>query len=217
MGSKRVSRKSLVIASVVIVMTAVLLIPIFSPRYQAFLSQAVGEHPAYAFLIVVFARFLAIVIAPLPGQPVAFVSLAVMPWKEAWLANLIGADLGALVAFMIARKFREPAVAHFTGLAKMHAFEDAISRRAKFWGFLGLRIAAASALDFFSYAAGLSKVSFRIFALATVLADIPITFAFFYLGGIAARFGMYFMIGFMALFMVAAAVFARQYEKGKIL
>ena len=200
-------------AAAAILMTAVCLVLVFSGRYQAILSQAVTDYPKLAFFIVVLARFLAIVIAPLPGQPVAFVSLAVMPWQEAWLANFIGADLGAIIAFLIARKFREPVAARFTGLSQLHGFEGTISNRTKFSGFLGLRIAAAPALDFFSYAAGLSKVSFRLFAVVTVLVDIPISFAFFYFGSIAARFGVYFMLAFIVLFAVVTGIFARQYMK----
>lgn len=215
MGNRELPRERIFIAAAGILMAAVFLIPVFSGKYQALISAAVKDQPALAFAIVVFARFLAIVVAPLPGQPVAFTSLAVMPWWEAWLANLIGADVGAIVAFLIARKFREPLVERFAGLKKIHAFEDSLSRRNKFWGFVGLRIAAAAALDFFSYAAGLSKISFGVFAFVTVLVDIPITFAFFYLGGIAAQYGMYVMIGFMAIFMIASAIMAMR-QKGKI-
>ncbi len=213
MINKKFSREQVIITIAAIGMIVVAFVLIFSERYHAILAQAVIDQPQLAFFIVAFARFLAIVIAPLPGLPVAFVSLTVMPWQEAWLANFIGADVGAIVAFLIARKFREPVAARFTGLARLHVFEDAISRRAKFWGFVGLRIVAASALDFFSYAAGLSKVSFRVFATVTILVDIPISLAFFYFGGIAARFGVYFMLASILLFGVATSMIMKQYMK----
>ncbi len=212
---EKFSRERILITAASVLIVVVALILIFSGRYQAVLAQAVMGYPHLAFFIVAFARFLAIVIAPLPGMPIAFVSLTVMPWHEAWLANLIGADVGAIVAFMIARKFREPVAARFTGLAQLHAFEGAISHRKKFWGFVGLRIAAASALDFFSYAAGLSKVSFRLFVAVTVLVDIPITFVFFYFGGIAARFGVYFMLAFIVIFWIASGILMQQYRNKK--
>lgn len=189
------------------------LVPIFSTKYQVLVAGAIALHPMQAFFIIAFARFLAIVIAPLPGMPIAFMSMAVMPWREAWLANFAGADIGAIVAFLIARKFREPVAARFAGLRNLHAFETALSGRTRFWGFVGLRIVAASALDFFSYAAGLSKIPFWTFAAATVLADIPISFAFFYFGGIAAQYGVYIMAGFIALFMVIGGIAARRYTK----
>lgn len=206
-------REKIVIAVAGIVMTAFFLVPVFSSRYQQSIAEAVAANPTGAFLIVAFARFLAIVVAPLPGQPVAFMSMAVMPWWQAWLANFTGADIGAIVAFLIARKFREPVAARFTGLQNLHTFEAALSGRTRFWGFLGLRFAAAGALDFFSYAAGLTKISFRVFLLATVLADIPITLAFFYFGGKAAQYGVYIMLAFIALFMVASALIGRYVMK----
>ena len=208
-----IRREKIVIAAAGIAMAVIFLVPVFSGKYQALVAAAVAANPMYAFFIVAFARFLAIVVAPLPGLPVAFMSMTVMPWWQAWLANLAGADIGAIVAFLIARKLRAPVAARFAGLANIHKFEEALSGRTRFWGFLGLRLAAASALDFFSYAAGLTKISFPVFVLATVLADIPITFAFFYFGGMAARYGVYFMLFFIALFMIVSGVISRQYIK----
>src|SRR3989344_5382101 len=214
MGSnKNISREKVLMTAAGIVMAVVFLVPVFSGKYQALVAAAVATNPMHAFFIVAFARFLAIVIAPLPGQPVAFMSMAVMPWWQAWFANFAGADIGAIVAFLIARKFRAPVAARFTGLANLHAFESALSQRTRFWGFLGLRFVAAGALDFFSYAAGLTKISFRTFVLATVLADIPITLAFFYFGGMAAQYGVYIMVTFIALFMVVSAVMGRYFIK----
>ena len=215
MNNKNVSREKVLMAVAGIIMAAVFLIPVFSGKYQTLVAAAVTANPMYAFFIVAFARFLAIVIAPLPGQPVAFMSMAVMPWWQAWAANFIGADVGAVVAFLIARKFREPVAARFTGLADLHKFEAALSGRTRFWGFLGLRFVAAGALDFFSYAAGLTKIPFRVFLLATLLADIPISLAFFYFGGMAAQYGVYIMVAFIALFMVASALMGSYVIKEK--
>ena len=206
-------RERLLIIIISIFIIVFSLVPIFSTNYQSLVAHAIALHPMQAFAIIAFARFLAIVIAPLPGMPIAFMSMAVMPWHEAWLANFVGADSGAIIAFLIARKFREPVAARFTGLRNLHTFEKALSGRTRFWGFLGLRIAAASSLDFFSYAAGLSKIPFWIFAAATVLADIPITFAFFYFGGMAAQYGVYIMVSFIVLFMVVSGIITRRYIK----
>jgi len=209
MEPRQISREKALVGAAGIIMAVLFLIPVFSSKYQALLTAYVAAQPAYAFITVAIARFLAIVIAPLPGQPVAFMSIAVMPWQWAWLANLIGADCGAIVAFLIARRFREPVAARFTGLKDLHAFEKALSGRMRLWGFVGLRFATAGALDFFSYAAGLSTVSFRIFLFATLLADIPITFIFFYFGGMAARYGAYVMIAFIVLFMLTSATLGK--------
>ena len=206
-------RERLLLAVAGIAILVFSLVPVFSTKYQALVADAIALHPMQAFFIIAFARFLAIVVAPLPGMPIAFMSMAVMPWHEAWLANFAGADSGAIVAFLIARKFREPVAARFTGLKNLHKFETALSGRTRFWGFLGLRIAAASALDFFSYAAGLSTIPFWTFIAATVLADIPITLAFFYFGGMAAQYGIYIMAVFIAIFMGTAALLGKKYIK----
>lgn len=181
-------------------------LPIFSTEYLNQVVDFIKIYPVAAPLVIIFFRFIGIVLAPLPGAPISFASIAVLPWWEAWIYNLIGAEFGVITAFLIARKFREPVVARFAPLQKVHKWQDKISQKNQFWAFVGLRLAALVAFDFVSYAAGLSKLRFISFLLACLLIDVPSSFLFFFFGGIAFQYSIYLFIGLIVSFLVSVLV-----------
>jgi len=67
-------------------------------------------------------------------------------------------------------------------------------------------------VDFLSYAAGLSKISFRNFLVASVSVDAVVSLAFFYLGSKAFAYGVYFGLIFIALLGVLF-IFAKYSKK----
>ena len=188
------------------IITVFFMLPVFSSDYLQRVTDFIKLYPTAAPVIVIFFRFLGIVLAPLPGAPVSFASIAVLPWWQAWLYNLIGAELGAITAFYIARKFREPVVARFAPLQKIHEWQGQISKKRQFWGFVGFRLTALAVFDFVSYAAGLSKLPFVSFIFASLLIDIPASFVLFFFGGIAFRYSIFLTVVFIIIFAVAASV-----------
>ena len=188
------------IAGIVIVIT--FLLPIFFIDSQQYIIDLIEKFPYLAPLVIIVFRFLGVVLAPLPGAPIAFASIAVLPWYEAFIWNFIGIESGAIVAFLIARKFREPVVAHFVPLEKIHKWQDKISHKKQFWSFTGFRVMTLLAFDFVSYAAGLTELPFRTFLMATFLIDIPVNFIFFYLGGFAIKYSLLFFAVFVFMFMM---------------
>lgn len=195
-----------------VVITALFLPAIFSPAYKEQTAYLIQNYPLFAPLTIVFFRFIGVVLAPLPGSPTAFASMALLPWPEAFLYNFIGSELGAIVAFAIARRFREPVVEYVAPLKKVHEWQDKISGKGQFWGFVGLRVLSVTAFDFVSYAAGLSKLSFRTFLFASLLVDVPVSLLFFYLGGLAVEYSVFLFAAFTAIF-VAALLIGFVYEK----
>lgn len=200
------SKKNLLWLIPATVIAVVFSIPIFSAEYLNRVVDFINIYPVAAPIVIIFFRFIGIVLAPLPGAPISFASIAVLPWWEAWIYNFIGAELGVITAFLIARKFREPVVARFAPLQKVHEWQGKISERQQFWSFVGLRLATFVAFDFVSYAAGLSKLRFSSFVLACLLIDIPAGFIFFYFGGIAFQYSVYLFIGFVISFLAAVLV-----------
>jgi len=189
-----------------VIVTIFFLLPIFFGDYQEFAVGLIQSHPYLAPSLIIFFRFLAVVAAPLPSAPIAFASMALLPWYEAWGYNSLGNWLGVIVAFFIARRFREPVVSHFAPLERVHRWQERVSQRRQFWAFTALRAASVLALDFVSYAAGLTKMSFKTFFFATLLVDIPIGFLFFYLGGVAVKYGV-FLLGIFAILFIITAIF----------
>ena len=178
---------------------AVFLLPFVLPDYRMFLERIIRTYPASAPLVIITTRFIGFVIAPISGSPVMFASIALLPWPQAFLYNFIGSYLGGLTAFFIARHYRERVVSYFAPLERIREWQSRVSARRQFWAFVGLRFVSASAADFVSYAAGLTSLPARSYILATLLVDLPIMFAFFYLGGIAIR---YSLVAFFAFALI---------------
>lgn len=189
-----------ILASAVIAL--LFFLPFAVPDYREFVERAIRDHPYAAPFVVIFFRFIGVVFAPISGAPVTFASIALLPWWQAWLYNVMGAFGGIFTAFFIARKFREPVVRHFAPLKKIHDWEEKISAKKQFWGFVALRFAGLSVFDFVSYAAGLSKLPFRTYFLTTFIVDLPLSALFFYIGGIAIQYSLYVTGFFVLLFLL---------------
>lgn len=187
----------------------IFLAPLASFNSREYIGNLLQAYPYLAPLIVIGVRFITIVIAPLPGIPVSFASIAFLPWQEAWLYNIIAVELGSVCAFFIARRFREPVVARFASVRQVHEWQKTVSDRTQFWAFAALRFLSVSAFDFVSYAAGLTAISFRTFIIASLLVDIPVSFVFFYAGGRALSYSAYIFGAFAVLFFITAFVLQR--------
>lgn len=194
-----------------ILITIFFLLPILSPYFRESFLAIISNYPFAAPLTIIIFRFLGVVIAPLPGLPVAFASITLLPWWEAWLYNITGTLSGAIVAFGIARRYRERVVAYVAPLQKVHEWQNRISPKKQWWAFVGLRFVSLSMFDFVAYGAGLSKIPFRAYASTLLIIDIPVSMAFFYFGGIAIRYSVYVFVGFTLLF--ALTLCWSQYSK----
>src|SRR3990167_11034387 len=182
------------------------LLPLVSHNYQEYAVGLIHTYPYLAPLLIIGFRFIGMVLAPLPGAPIAFSSMALLPWHEAWFYMFVGKEGGVVAAFYIADIFREPVVANFVPLEKIHRWQEQVSARKQFWAFAGLRLFSILAFDFVSYAAGLSKLSFKTFISATLLVDIPIGLLFFYLGGVAVKYSILFFGAFAVILVVGALI-----------
>jgi len=170
--------------TLVLTAIAVILFLTFVPQYQAQLIDLTKSHPFLAPFIIISWRIIAIIIPPLPGGILSFAFVPIIGWFWAYVYSEIGVLIGTSLAFFIARKFREPVASRFVPIQSLHIWEEKLSSKKEFFAFLGLRIAAASVMDFISFAAGLSKMSYKKFILATFIAELPLL-AWYYFGEVA--------------------------------
>jgi uncharacterized membrane protein YdjX (TVP38/TMEM64 family) len=135
----------------------------------------------YGPLLLMALMALAIVFNPLPSAPVALVAGAVYGHTYGTIYIVVGAELGAIAAFFIARIAGHELASKYLGrnlslgrFGSQNALTAIvfISRLIPFMSF-----------DLVSYAAGLTSIRFWRFALATLLGLIPISFALAHLGG----------------------------------
>lgn len=116
----------------------------------------------------------AVVISPIPSAPIAVAAGSAYGHFWGTIYALVGAEFGALIAFEIARRLGGAKVSRWIGTRAMPP---------ELSGQLGLsalvftaRLLPAISFDVVSYAAGLTPLRRRWFALATALGMIPATF-----------------------------------------
>lgn len=134
------------------------------------LQQAIQDSGPLGPLVFAFFLLISVVIPPLPTRPLVF-SAGVLfdPW---WglLLSLAALTAGAAVNFALARSFGK----HW--LKNKPDFKDYLKQielLGAWQAIVLLRLFAGFTFDWFSYLAGLLRVRFRVFILATVAGTTP--------------------------------------------
>ncbi len=132
-------------------------------------------------LLVIGLMILAIVLNPLPSAPIALASGAVYGHTMGTFYVLAGAEIGAVIAFMIARltgfQLMKKHIGKYWSLNRFTTQNSLmaiifISRLIPFLSF-----------DLISYGAGLTPITLWRFALATLLGLVPASFLLAHFGG----------------------------------
>ena len=145
------------------------------------LTRKVQNLGFFGPLLLITLMTLAIVFSPLPSAPVALAAGAIYGHTNGTIYIVIGAELGAIIAFQIARITGHERASKYLGsnfslgrFGSQNALTSIvfISRLIPFMSF-----------DLVSYAAGLTPIKFWRFASATLLGLIPVSFALAHMGG----------------------------------
>lgn len=138
-----------------------------------------GNHTVVGPLLLVVWRVAGTIFPFFPAGIVSFAVVPIFGWLNTYIYTLIGIVIGTSIAFFLARIFREHLVERFIPLKKIHKLQDEISKKKEFMAIVVLRLFTVPVMDFSSYIAGLTKISYRKFLLATILASIPDIFIFY--------------------------------------
>jgi len=154
-------------------------INVFTREGLETLVKALGWRGPLFYTIIIA---LAVVISQIPGVPLAIAAGALWGPVPAGIYSVIGAFIGGMVAYFLARTLGRSAMKALTG--KVVIFSSERGER-----YLGLiifitRLLPVLSFDIISYAAGLSGLSAPIYALATLLGVIPSTFLLTFLGSV---------------------------------
>ena len=131
-------------------------------------------------VLVVVLMTVAIVASPLPSAPVALAAGAAYGHTLGTILVVLGAELGALVAFLLARGLGRPFVERHLGEKLGTGFLG--SQNTLTFLVFGSRLLPFLSFDMISYAAGLSKLHLWRFAVATLAGIIPASFLLAHLG-----------------------------------
>jgi len=151
-----------------------------------YLQQTILAYGPMGPIIFIMLMASAIIISPIPSLPLAAAAGIVWGPVLATFYAVIGAEIGAIVAFLIARHLGRK------GIEKMFkkdiAFCDKCNDKSLFWIILVARLFPFFQFDIISYGAGLTNMKLKSFAIATFIGMIPMTYVF-------ASFGRNILIG----------------------
>ena len=123
---------------------------------------------------------MAIVFNPIPSAPIALVSGAIYGHTWGTVYIIIGALIGAIIAFFIARLAGKEIVSCFTGKISVPSWIG--SQNSMTITVLLSRLVPFISFDLISYAAGLTSIKLWRFALATLVGLMPASFLLAHFG-----------------------------------
>jgi len=136
-------------------------------------------------VIVVAALYVLACLLLLPGSILTLVTGFLFGVPMGTLAVSLGANLGACAAFLVGRTIaRNWIVGKISGNPKFVALDEAVAKEA-FKIVLLLRLSPVFPFNILNYALGLTKVSFRDYALATLIGMLPESLMLVYIGSAA--------------------------------
>jgi len=155
---------------------------------------------SYGFWAPVASCFLMILqalVAPVPSFLITFANGLAFGVFWGWMLSLLGHVLAAAVCFWISRSLGRVPVEVLVGRTGLQSADRWFARWGMYAVFVG-RLVPGVAFDVISYAAGLTRMRFRNFLVATALGILPQTFLYSYLGRQAPEY--------VALFLVTSAL-----------
>ncbi len=141
----------------------------------------ISLHAWLGGLLYVALLAVSVVLLPLSSLPLLPLAAKIFGVVPAALLSVAGWWIGSLIAFELARLGRHQ-LERITSLAAVDRLEEQIPHDVGFWGIVVLRMILPT--DVVSFALGLLKhLTFRTYALATLLGILPFSFVWSYAGG----------------------------------
>ena len=131
-------------------------------------------------VLVVALMTVAIVASPIPSAPIALAAGAAYGHSFGTILVVFGAELGAIIAFLLARGLGRPFVERSVGKKLSTGFLG--SQNTLTFLVFSSRLLPFLSFDMISYAVGLSKLHFWRFSVATLAGIIPASFLLAHLG-----------------------------------
>jgi uncharacterized membrane protein YdjX (TVP38/TMEM64 family) len=155
------------------------------------------------------------VLAATVGLPITVLSIvggALFGAARGFVLAWIGAMLGTLTAYALARSIGERSTRRFLG---RHHLLDRLRKRSDFWALVRLRVLPVAPFAVLDYVAGLLGVSLRALLLASAVGVLPTVAAYTYAGaelvrGLEqaeeARFRAFWIAGAVTLVMICVSL-----------
>ena len=159
-----------------------------------------------------FLMVLQALVAPVPSFLITFANGLAFGVFWGWLLSLFGHVLAAAVCFWISRSLGRVPVEVLVGKTGLQSADRWFARWGMYAVFAG-RLIPGVAFDVISYAAGLTRMRFRNFMVATTLGIFPQTFLYSYLGHGAPEYVTLFLVTSTLVVVGVVAVAAIRYRR----
>jgi uncharacterized membrane protein YdjX (TVP38/TMEM64 family) len=144
------------------------------------LTQQLNDAGPFAPLLLIGSMAVAVVIPPIPSLPLDLAAGAAFGPFYGALYAIIGAEVGAIGCFLVARMLGRDA------LSRLLMVETTFCQMCTDHQLMGVmflaRFIPVFSFDMVSYGAGLTNISLKTFAIATLAGMAPPTFALTYFG-----------------------------------
>src|ERR671933_2013413 len=163
-----------------------------------------------------FLMVLQALVAPVPSFLITFANGLAFGVFWRWILSVFGHVLAASVCFGISRALGRGPVEVLVGKTGLESADRWFAR----WGIYAVfvaRLVPGIAFDVISYAAGLTRMRFKNFILATTLGILPQTFLYSYLGRQAPEYATLFLVtsGLVVAGVVTVTVIRYRGERRK--
>lgn len=142
--------------------------------------------------------------APLPSFLITFANGLAFGVFGGWALSVFGHSLAAAACFWISRSLGRVPVEALVGRAGLESADRWFARWGLYAVFLA-RLVPGVSFDIISYAAGLTRMGFRSFIVASALGIVPQTFVYSFLGHRAPQYVWAFLV-FSAVVLGSAVV-----------
>lgn len=144
------------------------------------LAQRLNDSGPLGPLLLIGSVVGAVIIPPIPSLPLDLAAGAAFGPFYGGLYAVIGAELGAIACFLVARALGREALSRF--MKTENTFCQMCTDHQLMGAMFIARFIPIFSFDVVSYGAGLTNISLKTFALATLFGMAPPTFVFTYLG-----------------------------------
>jgi uncharacterized membrane protein YdjX (TVP38/TMEM64 family) len=206
---KKITQIVLAILLIVIIILAVV---ILTPRLLSLvkhpdqLKQMVLNAGVWAPLVMVTMQVIQVIIAPMPGQVVAFVSGYIFGAFKGTILSMIGLTIGAIFAFLLARITGRRLLRYFLHEAALKRLDTYTLKQGPFVLFLLLLIPNPLG-DGVYYLAGLTNIPWLFYIIIVIISRFPSNVVNNLIGAKATSFTIYHWLVFGLTLVILVLIY----------
>ena len=181
-GAMKATKAIIIVLLAAAVITVVLILPVrqWFMHFESYVKSLGAVGPVVVILVYVICTVLFI-----PGSAITVGAGTLFGLKTGFVVVVLGANLGALCSFLLARSFLRQKVARWAAAnPKFRSLDQAIGRQG-FKMVLLTRLSPVFPFVLLNYFLGLTAVRTGAYVLANLLGMLPATFLFVYIGAAA--------------------------------